>query len=74
MIALSVHYISSTFLSILADPSSADFWIKETDVYTPISFKLPFKLNSTVPASTTIGATMVFTTFFLILWQDFGTF
>ena len=38
-------YISNTCLSILADPSSADFWIKVIDVSTPISFKvIPLKL------------------------------
>ena len=49
MIILSVHYISSTFLSNIADPSNADFWIKIIDVSTPISFKLPFNRNGTVP-------------------------
>ena len=44
-----VLYISNTFLSILADPSSADFWIKVTDVFTLIFFKLPFNRNGTVP-------------------------
>ena len=35
MILLSVHYVSSTFLSIPADPSNADFWIKIIDVSNP---------------------------------------
>ena len=49
MFLLPVLYISNTFLSIFADPSSADFWIKVIDVSIPISFKLPFNRNSTVP-------------------------
>ena len=49
-------YISNTFLSILADPSSGDFWIKVIDVSAPIYFKLPFNHNGTVPkAPNTIG-------------------
>ena len=49
MFLFPVLYISNTFLSILADPSSADFWIKVIDMSTPISFKLPFNRNGTVP-------------------------
>ena len=56
MFLFPVLYISNTFLSILADPSSADFWIKVTDASTPISFKLPFYRNGNVPkAPNTIG-------------------
>ena len=46
MVLLSDHYISSTFLNILADPSNADFWIRVTDMSTPIPFKLPFNQNA----------------------------
>ena len=49
MFLFPVLYISNTFLSILADPSSAEFWIKVIDVSTPISFKLPVNRNGTVP-------------------------
>ena len=49
MFLFPILYISNTFLSIFADPSSADFWIKVIDVSIPISFKLPFNRNSTVP-------------------------
>ena len=49
MFLFPVLYISNTFLSILADSSSADFWIKVFDVSAPISFKLPFNRNGTVP-------------------------
>ena len=69
MILLSVHYISSTFLNIPADPSNADFEIKVIVVFTPIPFKLPFNRNSTSPkAPTTIGTTWFsLPTLFLIL-------
>ena len=61
MFLFPVLYISNTFLRILADPSSADFWIKVIDVSTPVSFKLPFNRNGTVPkAPNTIGTTLVF--------------
>ena len=67
MILLSVHYISSTFLNILADPSNAVFWIKVTDVSTPIPFKLPFSRDGTVPkVPTTIATTLVFTSHILL--------
>ena len=60
-------YISNTFLSILADLSSADFWIKLIDVSTPISFNLPFNRNGAVPkAPNTIGTTLVFTSHILL--------
>lgn len=38
MFLFPVLYISNTFLSILADPSNADFWIKVIDVSTPMPF------------------------------------
>ena len=63
-------YISNTFLSILADPSSADFLLLpavQTDVSTPKSFKLPFNRNGTVlKAPNTIGTTLVFTSHILL--------
>ena len=49
MFLFPVLYISNTFHSILADPSSANVWIKVIDVSTPISFKVPFNRNGTVP-------------------------
>ena len=67
MFLFPVLYISNTFLSILADHSSADVWIKVIDVSTPISFKLPFNRNGTVPKdSNTIGTTLVFTSHILL--------
>ena len=39
MFLFPVLYISNTFLSILADPSSADFWIKVSDVKKTIKKK-----------------------------------
>ena len=66
MFLFPVLYISNTFLSILADPSSTDFWIKVIDMSTPISFKLPFSRNGTVPKTpNTIGTTLVFTSYIL---------
>ena len=41
MFLFLVLYISNTYLSILADPSNADFWIKLIDVFTAIPFKVP---------------------------------
>ena len=56
-----VLYISNTFLSILAYPSSADFWIKAIDVSTPLSFKLPFNRYGTFSkAPNTISSTFYF--------------
>ena len=46
MFLFPVLYISNTFLSILANPSNADFWIKVIDVSTPIPFKLPFNVDN----------------------------
>ena len=76
MFLFPVLYISNTFLSTLADPSSADLRIKVIDVSTPISFKLPFNRNGTVPkAPNSIGMTLLFTSHILsILWPDFDTF
>ena len=48
MFLFPVLYISNTFISIHADPSNADFWIKVIDVPTPMPFKLPFNRNGTV--------------------------
>ena len=67
MFLFPVLYICNTFLSILADPSSADFWIKVIDVSSPISFKLPFNRNGIVSkAPNTIGTTLVFTSHILL--------
>ena len=67
MFLFPVLYISNTSVSILADPSNADFWIKVIDVSTPIPFKLPFHRNGTVPkAPNTIGMTLVFTSHILL--------
>ena len=67
MFLFPILYISNTFLSILADPSNADFWIKVIDVSTPLPFKLPFSHNGTVPkAPNTIGKTLVFTSLILL--------
>ena len=67
MFLFLVLYISNTFLSILADPSNADFWIKLIDVFTAIPFKLPFNRNDTVPkVSNTFGTTLVFTSHILL--------
>ena len=67
MCPFPVLYISNTFPSILADPSSADFWIKVIDVSTPISLKFPFDPRNTVPkAPNTIGTTLVFTSHILL--------
>ena len=67
MFLFPVLYISNTFLSILADPSNADFWIKVIDVSTPMPFKLSFNGNGTVPkAPNTIGTTLVFTSHILL--------
>ena len=67
MFLFTVLYISNTFLSILADFSNADFWIKVIDVSTPMPFKLPFSCNGTTPkAPNTIGTTLVFNSHFLL--------
>ena len=72
MFLFPVLYISNTFLSILADPSSADFRIEVIDVSTPISFKLPFNRNGTVPkAPNTIGTTLVFTSHIIVIGVSF---
>ena len=72
MFLFPVLYISNTFLSILADPSSADFRIEVIDVSTPISFKLPFNRNGTVPkAPNTIGTTLVFTSQIIVIGVSF---
>ena len=60
MFLLPVHYISNTFLSILADPSNAETCIRVVDVPTPIPFKLPFNRNGTVPKDPdTIGTASI---------------
>ena len=74
MFLFPVLYISNTFVSILADPSSADFWFKVIDVSTPISFKLPFNRNGTVPKIQLVRLWFSLPTFFSVLWLDFDTF
>ena len=71
---LPVHYISNTCLSILAQPSNVDFWIRVIYVFKiPIPFKLPFNRNGNVPKlSTTFGTTLVFT--FHILLNSLARF
>ena len=72
MILLSVHYIPNTLLSILADPSNADFWIKVIDVSTSIPFKFPFNRNGTFPKPPLqlVQLFLSLPTFFLILLHD----
>ena len=78
MFLFPVLCISNTFLSILADPSNADFWIKVIDVSTPLPFKLPFNRNGTVSKApnTILLVRLWFSlpTFYSILRPDFGTF
>lgn len=53
---LSFLHISSTFLSIIAEVISANFWMRFIDLFTLTCFKLPFSHNgSLLNATTTTG-------------------
>ena len=56
--AIEILSFLHTFLNILAEPNSGDFWMRAIDVSTPMSFRLPFNLKGTVPNAPTIRPTV----------------
>ena len=63
MYILSVHYISNTFLSILAEPDNAKFCMRASDVSTHV-FQICLLMILLIPnAKITMRTTFVFTAY-----------